>query len=161
MHLMDTPHIISGETDDQRDIRMNKDVAAFSYVWIMSVLIYASRKDSKFIRYHSKQGVVLFIFSIIFGLIPLVGKYLLFLTVAGMLLGFVHAAQGEYADVPIAGELAKGTIKPADLVKMIVDVGQKIVAVFRDIFQSNKEKPKEDEKKPEPPVDNPPVNPVP
>ena len=158
---MDTPHIIPGETDDQRDIRMNKDVAAFSYVWIMSVLIYASRKDSKFIRYHSKQGVVLFIFSIIFGLIPLVGKYLLFLTVAGMLLGFVHAAQGEYADVPIAGELAKGTMKPGDLVKMIVDLGRKIVAVFRDIFQSSKEKPKEPEKKPEPPVDNPPVNPVP
>ncbi len=104
---------------------------------------------------------MLFIFSIIFGLIPLVGKYLLFLTVAGMLLGFVHAAQGEYADVPIAGELAKGTMKPGDLVKMIVDLGRKIVAVFRDIFQSSKEKPKEPEKKPEPPVDNPPVNPVP
>lgn len=161
MHVMNTPDIIPGETDDQRDIRMNKDVAAFSYVWIMSVLIYASRKDSKFIRYHSKQGVVLFIFSIIFGLIPLVGKYLLFLTVAGMLLGFVHAAQGEYADVPIAGELARGTMKPADLVRIIVDLGKKIVAVFRDIFQPSKEKPKQEEKKPEPPVDNPPVNPVP
>lgn len=158
---MDHPEIIVGETDDQRDIRLNKDVAAFSYVWIMAVLIYVARKDSKFVRYHSKQGVVLFIFSIIFGLIPFVGKYLLFLAVAGMLLGFVHAAQGEYADVPIAGELAKGTMKPADLIKMIVDLGKKIVAVFRDIFHSAKQKAKEEPKSQEPPVDNPPVNPVP
>src|SRR3989338_3438029 len=94
---------LPNETDDQRDIRMNKDIAAFSYVWIMSVIIYIARKDSRFIQYHSKQGIVLFLLTIPAAMIPYVGKLLLFFIVAGMMLGFINAARGKYADVPVAG----------------------------------------------------------
>jgi uncharacterized membrane protein len=107
------------ETDEQRDIRLNKDAAAFSYVWIMSVAIYASKRDSKFAQYHSKQGMILFVLSIIAAIIPWVGKYLLVVVVAGMLLGFINAAQGRYSDVPIVGDLSKGKLSVTELFRMI------------------------------------------
>lgn len=108
----------TGETDEQRDIRLNKDVAAFSYIWIMSVIIFASRRDSKFVQYHSKQGIILFLLSVITYLIPWAGKFLAMLVVAGMLLGFINAAQGRYADVPIVGDLSRGKLNVWDLVRM-------------------------------------------
>jgi len=112
---MSTQPRLPDETDDQYDIRINKDIAAFSYLWIMSVVIYMTRKESKFVRYHAKQGIVLFLLSIPISLIPFLGKIGLFFIVAAMLLGFVHAAQGQYADVPVVGDLAKGDLKAGDL----------------------------------------------
>src|SRR3989338_9975686 len=99
---------LPNETDDQRDIRMNKDIAAFSYVWIMSVIIYIARKDSSFIQYHSKQGIVFFLLTIPAAMIPMIGNILVLIIAGGMVLGFLHAAQGKYEDVPIAGDFAKG-----------------------------------------------------
>lgn len=130
---METPESASipGETDEQRDIRVNKDVAAFSYLWIMSVIIFAARRDSAFIRYHSKQGVVLFIMSILVAMIPWIGKPLLLLVVGGMLLGFVNAASGRYADVPVAGPLAKGEMKVTDLIDEAAKFFRRILNAFR------------------------------
>lgn len=148
---------LPGETEEQRDIRMNKDVAAFSYVWIMSILIYASRKDSKFIRYHAKQGIVLFLISIPVAMIPYFGRYLLFIVVGGMLLGFVHAAQGQYADVPIAGPLAKGETKPSDILNSIGRGFSRVVSMFR---QSVKKPPEPTPPSPAP-APPPPSSPTP
>jgi uncharacterized membrane protein len=153
----------TGETDDQRDIRMNKDIAAFSYVWIMSVLIFITRRDSKFIQYHAKQGMILFVISILFGLIPFIGQYLVLLAVAGMLLGFINAAQGNYADVPLAGDLSKGTLKPTDIIATLKDALHKILEALKKLFKNSTGKPEDAPKPaPEPPptVDNTPVPPV-
>lgn len=150
---METP-VPPGETEDERDIRENKDIAAFSYVWIMSVIIYALKKDSKFIRYHSKQATLLFVLSILVAMIPYLGRYLVFLVVAGMLLGFVHAAQGHYADVPFVGKLAKGELTIADVWKQLHEALSAILRTFKTIFKTST---KEEEKKPE----SPPTTPVP
>ena len=127
--------IIPPETDEQKDIRMNKDVAAFSYIWIMSVVIFASRKDSKFIQFHSRQAVVLFLASIIAAIIPFIGKYLVMLVVAGMLLGFINAAQGHYADVPFAGDLAKGKLSVNDVLKMATAAMHRLVSMIKSTFK--------------------------
>ncbi len=117
---MNIIQIPANETPEQRDIRENKDMAAFSYIWIMSVLIYFSRKDSAFIQYHSKQGIVLFLLTIPVSFIPVVGKYLVFLIVAGMLLGFLNAASGQIRDVPLAGPLSRGELSAGDLLHLSV-----------------------------------------
>jgi len=129
------------ETDDQKDIRLNKDVAAFSYLWIMSVFIYVTKKDSKFVRYHSKQGIVLFLLSIPISMIPYIGKFLIFILVGGMLLGFVHAAQGQYADVPFAGELAKGDLKPKALMTSVFQSMRKAIDTLENLFKKIDDKP--------------------
>lgn len=142
------------ETPDQRDIQENKDVAAFSYVWIMSVIIFGLRRDSKFIRYHSKQGIVLFIMSILVAMLPYVGRYLVFLVVAGMLLGFLHAAQGQYADVPFAGKLAKGELTLADVLKQIQTALSAVLQTLKAVFKTTA---KPEEKTSETPVSPPSV----
>ncbi len=117
---MDSLPASSSENPEQSDIRANKDIAAFSYVWIMSVFIYFSRKDSKFIQYHSRQGIVLFLITIPLSFIPYIGRYLIFLAVAGMLLGFINAAGGQTRDVPLAGKLSRGELSISDLAHFIV-----------------------------------------
>jgi uncharacterized membrane protein len=125
---------VSLSPEDRADIEKHKDMAAFSYVWIMSVIILALRRESKFVQYHAKQGTVLFIASIVIGIIPFIGKYLDLIVVAGMIMGFINAAQGHYRDVPIAGDLAKGKMSIADLVHLCVDGLRKIVSLLKELF---------------------------
>ena len=74
--------------EQQGDIQKNKDVAAMSYLWILSVVVLYARRDSPFIRYHARQGVWLFVISIPLWLIPRVGHFLEFVILAGMILVF-------------------------------------------------------------------------
>lgn len=98
----------------------NKDLAAFSYVWIFSILVYFSKRQSKFVRFHAKQGMILFALSIGVWFIPLVGKFLELLVVFGMGWGFIHAAQGKWDEVPFVGPLARGKISLRPSVKKTV-----------------------------------------
>lgn len=82
------------------DIQKNKDIAAASYIWIFSVIILFSRRESKFIRFHARQATVLFILSVLFWLIPYVA-YLNILVLAAMIVGFITAIQGEYYRLPV------------------------------------------------------------
>ncbi len=153
---METQVPLADETDDQRDIRMNKDIAAFSYVWIMSVIIYIARKDSRFIQYHSKQGIVLFLLTIPAAMIPLIGNILVLLIAGGMVLGFLHAAQGKYEDVPIAGDLAKGNLKMKDMVHAVA----KLLESFAEFLKRTFTKAPAAQKPAQTPMDTPPTTPV-
>ena len=90
------------------DIQVNKDIAAFSYIWLFSVVILWSRRDSQFIQFHAKQAVVLFIISIIVYAIPIPKfEYLNVFTVAGMIVGFINANTGEYYEMPLVSDVVK------------------------------------------------------
>lgn len=105
-------------TPEQRaDIEKNKDVAAMSYLWILSVVVLYARRDSPFIQYHARQGLWLFLVSIPVWLIPIAGRYLEFFVLAAMIIGFINAAQGLMHDLPVIGQLAKGTLTLRDLWK--------------------------------------------
>jgi uncharacterized membrane protein len=123
------------ETPDQRDIRLNKDVAAFSYVWIMSVVVFASRRDSPFAQYHSKQACILFLLSIPVAMIPFLGRYLVFIVLAGMLLGFINAANGRREELPFVGKLATGEMKPKDIWNQTKPYMDKLVHIFAQMFK--------------------------
>lgn len=124
------------ETTDQRDIRENKDVAAFSYIWIMSVVILVARRESPFVRFHAKQGTVLFLISIFLPFIPLIGKLLMLLVVAGMLIGFINAAQGKRQDVPLIGQLSRGELTMGDLRQL----WSTFIKTMRSFFHSSASK---------------------
>ncbi len=100
------------------DIRKNKDMAAVGYLWILSIPIYMTRKDSPFIQYHSKQGIVLFLVSIPLWFIPVIGHLLELIVLVGMVIGFLNAIQGHYYDVPVIGALAKGEMTLTEACKL-------------------------------------------
>lgn len=93
------------------DVEENKDIAALSYVWVLSVAVFFLKKDSPFVRFHAKQGMVLFALSIVFWSVPLVGKLLELVVLAFCAMGFIAAAQGLKKDVPFVGPAARGDWK--------------------------------------------------
>ncbi len=93
---------------DEDDVKENKDIAALGYVWILSVLVFFSKRHSKFVAFHSKQGMVLFAISIVAWFIPFgIGKFIELLVLAGCAFGFIGAAQGEWKLLPLIGAISR------------------------------------------------------
>jgi len=93
------------------DVEENKDMAALSYAWILSIVVFFTRRNSPFVRFHAKQGIVLFILSIAFWMVPFVGRLLELVVLAFCAFGFIAAAQGQWKDLPFVGAMAKGDWK--------------------------------------------------
>jgi uncharacterized membrane protein len=92
---------------DTNDVEQHKDLAAVSYVWVLSVVFYFLYKKSPFIRFHSKQGMVLFVLSLFAWPIPVLGRLLELVILALAVLGFLGAAQGQWKELPLVGALAR------------------------------------------------------
>src|SRR3989338_1315993 len=82
--------------------------AAVSYLWILSLVVLAARKNKEFVRFHTNQGVLLFIASVIFMLIPGLGWLLNILLGIAAIVGIIKSLQGERWELPIVGGMAKG-----------------------------------------------------
>jgi len=109
-----TPHVAA-------DVEANKDLAAFSYLYVMSVIVYLLKgKESAFIRHHSKQAMLLFLLAFIAWFIPFLGTLLELIILVGVVVGFLHAAQGQWKDVWLVGPLSRGEMKVRDAWKEIV-----------------------------------------
>ena len=90
----------SKTTFTAKDIEENKVVAAFSYLWILSVVFLLVKKDSPYTQFHAKQGLVIFIAFIILGFIPILGWIVdLFLTIL-IIVGFFQAISGKAFKIP-------------------------------------------------------------
>ncbi len=101
------PEGIGSTPAAQVDAQTNRDIAALSYVWILSVIVYFTRRDSPFIRFHARQGIVLFLLSIVLWPLWMVGQFLELIVLALAVLGFLAAAQGQWKELPIIGPLAR------------------------------------------------------
>ncbi len=97
--------------DAQADIAQNKDIAAFSYIWIMSIAIFALKRNSPFVRRHSRQGIALFLLSIPLWFVPFIGNFLVLIIVVPMMVfGFLKALEGEEVRLPVIARLIEGTL---------------------------------------------------
>lgn len=94
------------------DIEKNKDIAAFSYIWIMSVVVYIARRDSAFVRFHALQAMILFALSIPIWFVPYIGRYLELLILASAVIGFMAAVQGEWKVLPGMGKFVAKPNQP-------------------------------------------------
>ena len=74
-------------------------LAAVSYVWILSLVMLAMKKDDAFVQFHAKQALVLFILSLL-GFIPIIGWLVAIAAFIGMIIGFMHAWQGKEYQIP-------------------------------------------------------------
>ena len=106
---------------DQKDIEENKVLAAISYLSILVLIPLLVKKDSRFVREHAKQGLVLFIAEIvlwivdlIFAWIPVLGLIVSILVRIGFvaigivsLMGFIYALMGKFWKIPVIYDWAQ------------------------------------------------------
>ena len=81
--------------------------AAVSYLWILSLVVLAARKNNEYVRFHANQGVLLFVLSVIFMLIPGLGWLLNIVIGIIAIVGIIKAWKGEKWSLPVVGGMAK------------------------------------------------------
>jgi len=82
--------------------------AAVGYLWILSLVALAARKDNEFVRFHASQGALLFLISIPCIFIPIIGWMVNLLLGIVSIVGIIKALQGEKWEIPVIGGAAKG-----------------------------------------------------
>ncbi|MEK7591635.1 MAG: hypothetical protein AAB489_05540 [Patescibacteria group bacterium] len=146
----------------ERDVEENKDIAAFSYLWVMSVVVWFLKKDSPFVRFHSRQAIVLFVLSVIIWIIPVefVSRLLEIVILAGMVIGFLNAAQGQRKDIPLVGPFSRGEMGLRQAWREILNVCVAIASRVRAMFRFRKRGAPNDKAHPVPSVPTVPTVPV-
>ncbi len=93
---------------DPGDVKANKVYAVLAYFGILVLIPILAAKDSPYARYHSNQGLILFILQII---VIILGRIVGFLgTIGGLItfilfiIGIVNAAQGRAKELPVIGK---------------------------------------------------------
>jgi len=97
---------------DPQDIENNKVYAILAYIGILFLVPLLAAKDSPYARFHTNQGLVLFLFGVALGIVgwipvlgwlaAIVGSIMAFVF---MIIGIINAAQGECKPLPIIGEI--------------------------------------------------------
>ncbi|MFH1170998.1 MAG: hypothetical protein V1778_00460 [bacterium] len=93
--------------DNKQVSQDDKLLAALSYLWILSIVIYLIKRDRPFVHFHAQQGVVLWIVSIIFWFIPFLGWFLNLLVLILVIVGFVMAINGNEWKIPGVSAIAE------------------------------------------------------
>ena len=98
--------IKTSPTADERDAEDNKTVAVLSYFWILFLIPLLTKKDSKFCQFHAKQGLILFIVSLIVWF-PIVGQLVSLVLLLICVIGIVKTYNGEYWKIPYIHDWSK------------------------------------------------------
>jgi len=101
--------------EEKKSADDEKLFAVLSYFWILFLLPLVMKKDSDFAVYHGKQGLVLFIFSLIIGVasnIPAIGWFLIapiggVMTLILFIIGIMNALGGKKQPLPVIGKYAE------------------------------------------------------
>jgi uncharacterized membrane protein len=103
--IMKNEEVIKGE---------EKIIAAVGYLGPFCFVPLMLKKESSFAQFHGKQGLILFIFWIIFwfvGLVPFVGWIISFLAnisiVILAIIGVLQSLAGKYWKIPYLSEYAE------------------------------------------------------
>lgn len=106
------------ETPDAKDVEENKAIAVLSYIWILWIVPFLTKKESKFAQFHAKQGLVLFVAEVVISVVVQViavltlgvGVVLFPLLALGSLIlsimGILNAWNGKMQDLPVVGNFA-------------------------------------------------------
>ena len=98
---------------DQADINSNKVMAIIAYFGILVLIPLFAAKDSKFARFHTNQGLVLFIAAIIVAILGsilskihlgFISTILDIIVFVFALIGIINAAQGKAKELPFIGK---------------------------------------------------------
>jgi len=99
---------------NSKDIEENKLIAAIGYLGILCVIPLLGKKDSAYCQFHGKQGLVIFIAWLVLwacNIVPVLGQIVWMLGSIVLLvlvvLGMIHALNGEEWEVPVLGKYGK------------------------------------------------------
>ena len=81
--------------------------AAASYVWALSIIVLAVKKDDAYVRFNASQGFLLFLLFIILTFIPIIGWLLNIFVVVAMVLGVLKSLNGEKWELPLLADAAE------------------------------------------------------
>lgn len=105
---------------DPQDINNNKGMSVLAYIGFLFLVPLLACPNSKFARYHTNQGLVLFLLEFalgvvtgILGIIPIAGLIIAGLlsavggifTLVLMIMGIINAAQGQAKELPLIGKI--------------------------------------------------------
>jgi uncharacterized membrane protein len=97
-----------------QDIEENKLVAAIGYLGILCLLPLLWKKGSPYAQFHGKQGFVILVAWLILwvgNIVPFIGQIVWALgsvaLVILVIMGIIHALNGEYWEMPVLGKYAK------------------------------------------------------
>ena len=98
---------------EERDIEENKAWALISYLGILCLIPLFLKKDSPFVQFHVKQGLILFIFWLgiwLIGFIPFLGWLIWFLgnifLLILMVIGISNVLSKKAKELPLIGRYA-------------------------------------------------------
>ena len=99
---------------DDKEIQEGKVLALLSYLGILCLIPLLLKKDNKFVLFHGKQGLVLFLGELAVGIIsiiPFLGWFIGFISIIlfGILslVGIVQVLMGNYWKIPVVAGLAE------------------------------------------------------
>ncbi len=97
---------------DHADIEANKVLSLFAYLGILFLIPLLAAKDSKYARFHSNQGIVLFLCSLavnVLRVIPYAGAVLAsvgsIIVFVLAIIGIVNAVTGKAKELPVIGQI--------------------------------------------------------
>ena len=106
--VMDTPD--STSEYDETDVENNKIISLFAYCGILFIVPLLAGKDSKYARFHTNQGIILFILSVIMtflSVFPNIGWVFkigdVFVAILAIL-GIINAVTGKARELPLIGK---------------------------------------------------------
>lgn len=99
---------------EQKNSQQGNAMAILSYLGILVIIPLLVAKDDEFVRYHSKQGLVLLVVGVVgmfIGVIPIIGWLLApFITLAWLIfaiMGIINVLKGKKKELPIIGQYAE------------------------------------------------------
>ena len=97
---------------NQEDIQEGKIFAVVAYLSILCIVPLLLKKDNKFVVFHAKQGLVLFIGEVAVFILGVV-SFLGFIKQLGILVfgfaslfGIIQALMGKYTKIPVVSTIA-------------------------------------------------------
>ncbi len=109
-------YVNGGNYMDPNDVQQNKVMAVLAYIGILFLVPLLAAPNSQYARFHTNQGLVLFLFDIVVGILTAVLAFIPFIglivsSVLGLgvfvliILGIVNAATGKANQLPLIGKI--------------------------------------------------------
>lgn len=84
----------------------DKIMLVLAYFGIFSLIPLLTVKDSDYVKWHAKQGLVLFVAVVLLGLIPFLGCITSLAGIVIMIMAILKALKGERWRLPVIADLA-------------------------------------------------------
>jgi len=94
---------------DPDDVQKNKLMAILAYIGILVLIPLFAAKDSKFARFHTNQGLILFILALACSFLSRIKVIGWLFSICGFVIfilaivGIIYAAQGKAKELPVVG----------------------------------------------------------